>query len=484
MKNTNCILHLLIFTNMLRIKELNEMKKKGTIIFFALIIIIGVFTSLFYSFPNRENTGKESEEQDRAETFEDQLLVIAKDTYRFFEDFTNPDTGLTMDRVDVGDGDDVVEHTQTSPTNIGMYMMSTVSAVEFDLIDQDDAKEKMEVLINTLKTMDTWNGLYYNWYYTDDATQMTDWGQFISTVDNGWLTAGLIVIGQYFPELSSETDELVQNMDYSHLYDPNVGQMYGGYDAVEGSVTDHHYGMLYSETRVASYLSVGKGDVPEEHWWRLFRTFPPQDSWQSQQPEGYYETIDGIELYQGHYEYEGIKYVPSWGGSMFEALMPTLVLKENELGTTALGLNNERHVQGQIAFAEESGYSAWGFSPAALPDSYLEFGVPVLGAEGYQDHSTVTPHATFLAIEHAPEEVEMNLEVLYEWDIYGEYGFFDTVNMETGKIAQTHLALDQGMIIVSIANYLKDGVVREYFHSDPIGSNPEHLLTDETFSIH
>jgi hypothetical protein len=57
------------------------------------------------------------------------------------------------------------------------------------------------------------------------------------------------------------------------------------------------------------------------------------------------------------------------------------------------------------------------------------------------------------------------------------------VNVETGEIAKAYLALDQGMIMVSIANYLKDGVIRDYFHQDPIGKKPEELLSKEIFSI-
>ncbi|MFP3472176.1 cellobiose phosphorylase, partial [Micrococcus sp. SIMBA_144] len=80
---------------------------------------------------------------------------------------------------------------------------------------------------------------------------MTDWGQFISTVDNGWLSAGLIVVGQAYPELYDRTHALVEEMDYSTLYTPEVGQMRGGYDVAAGSYTAHHYGAFYTEPRVA-----------------------------------------------------------------------------------------------------------------------------------------------------------------------------------------------------------------------------------------
>ncbi|WP_308530772.1 glucoamylase family protein [uncultured Paenibacillus sp.] len=64
-----------------------------------------------------------------------------------------------------------------------------------------------------------------------------------------------------------------------------------------------------------------------------------------------------------------------------------------------------------------------------------------------------------------------------------KYGFYDAVNVETGELAKAYLALDQGMIMVSISNFVKDGVIRDYFHSDPIGQKPKELLEKEVFSI-
>lgn len=445
--------------------------KKVVIIALPILLIAGILSIVLL---NNSKPGVDSK-------FEKELLTVAEDTYQFFTEYTDSETGLTLDRVDVENGEVKSEH--TSPTNIAMYIVSTISASELGIISKKEAQKKIEVTLDTLEKMDKWNGLFYNWYYTKDGSLKKDWGQFISTVDNGWLTAALIVTGQYFPSLADITDPMVEKMDYSTLYDPNVGQMRGGYDVEKGKVTDHHYGMLYSETRLASYVSIGKGDAPDEHWLKLYRTFPPEFDWQSQKPGGYYETIDGVKVYQGHYEYEGIKYVPSWGGSMFEALMPALFLNEKELGTKALGLNNQHHVDAQIKFAEKNGYEAWGFSPAGIKNGYSEFGVKVLGTQGYEDKATVTPHASILALDYNADAVETNMAKLKELGAYGDYGFYDTVNLKTKEVAKSYLSLDQGMILLSITNFLEDGVIRDYFHKDEIGKNPEHLLSDEKFSI-
>ncbi|MFI8684989.1 glucoamylase family protein [Rossellomorea sp. NPDC077527] len=411
-----------------------------------------------------------------------QLKAISKNTYRYFEDFTDKQTGLTYDAVRMENGE-ITSQQFTSPTNISMYMMSTISAEEVGLISREKAVKNINKTLTSLEGMEKWNGLFYNWYYTKDASLMTDWGQFISTVDNGWLSAGLIVVGQAYPELYDRTHALVEGMDYSTLYTPEVGQMRGGYDVAAGSYTAHHYGAFYTEPRVASYIAIGKEDVPREHWWRMFRTMPESWDWQAQIPEGHTETYDGVDVFEGHYSYKGTKYVPSWGGSMFEALMPQLVLKEKELGKNALGLNNKRHVDIQIQYAKDQGYAAWGMSPAATPDNYSEFAATPLGMDGYKSDGTVTPHATFLSLEYAPMEAFKNIQALKRFDMYGKYGFLDSVNVETGEVTNAYLALDQGMTMVSIVNYLKDGVIRDYFHQDSIGKSPEDLLIKETFSI-
>ncbi|MCD7035155.1 DUF3131 domain-containing protein [Metabacillus sp. GX 13764] len=437
-----------------------------------LPLLCFVFATVFSSSVYGEAPGKDKHA----------LRMIAKQTYGYFEKFTDKKTGLTYDEVRMENDQPVSEAKHTSPTNVSMYLMSTVSAQRLGIISRKEAVTRIETTLTTLKGLKKWNGLFYNWYNIDGSLK-TDWGQFISQVDNGWLSAGLIVAGQAYKEVHKDTDALVKNMDYSKLYDPKEGQFFGGYDVALGKHTDHHYGLFYTEPRVASYIAIGKGDVPKEHWWKMFRTMPPEWDWQGQIPEGKEAVYDGVKVFEGHYTYKGTKFVPSWGGSMFEALMPSMVLKEKELGKKALGLNNERYAKLQIQYAKEKGYPAWGFSPAATPDGYSEFAATPLGTSGYKDDGTVTPHATFLALDYAPKEAMENIKALVKLKTYGKYGFYDSVNVKTGKLAKAYLALDQGMIMVSIANHTDRAVIRNLFHHDSIGRNPEDLLKKEEFSI-
>ncbi|PPA69317.1 glucoamylase family protein [Jeotgalibacillus proteolyticus] len=444
-----------------------------------MIALVSIFTLFIAILPSASATPV-NHGKDKALNAE--LKAIAKKTFTYFKDNTDPNTGLTYDEIRYTE-EGKIEAAHTSPTNIAMYMMSTISAQEMGFISKEEAVDRIQVTLNTLEGLEKWNGLYYNWYYTKDGSLKTDWGQFISQVDNGWLSAGLMVAGQAYDELNDQTSRLVEEMNYTALYDEEVGQFRGGYDAEAGKLTDHHYGLLYTEPRVGSYIAIGKGDVPSEHWWKMYRTMSPEWDWQAQIPGGYEEVYDGITVFQGHYEYNNVKFVPSWGGSMFEGLMPGIVMKEKDIGTNALGLNNQRHVDLQIQYAKDKGYKVWGFSPSATPNGYSEFAATPLGTSGYPDGATVTAHATFLALDYAPAEVRENIKALKKFDMYSKYGFYDSVNVETGEVTEAYLALDQGMIMVSIANYLKDGIIRDYFHQDPIGKKPEELLSKETFSI-
>lgn len=406
------------------------------------------------------------------------MHVLLEDTYRYFDDHTNRETGLTRDRIDIEEND-VKTYNQTSPTNIAMYLSSLVIAAEAELINYKEAEEKTALVLNTLDSLDRWNGLFYNWYVVDSKEQMSDWGKFISSVDNGWLTAALMVSAEYFYNLESHANDLINQMDYSYLYDNNIDRLYGGFDVEQNQYTNHHYGTLYSETRMASYVAIGKGDVPSDHWWKLDRTAPEEFDWQRQVPKGKFVEKENTQMFQGYYELGEERFVPSWGGSMFEALMPGLYINEKKLAEKGLGANNYQHVKLQQNFSEQKGYPLFGFSPAAIPDGYSEFGVEELGMSGYDDQATMTAHAAILAIDYDDESVKNSFKIMKEKDMYGDYGLYDSINLLTEEVTHSYLALDQGMIILALGNYLYNDIIRVYFHSHPYGKNAEPLLEED-----
>jgi hypothetical protein len=215
----------------------------------------------------------------------------------------------------------------------------------------------------------------------------------------------------------------------------------------------------------------------------MARTLPSRCSWQSLRPRGRVaKRVDGHRLAGGWYEWEGERFVPSWGGSMFEALMPRLVLDERAHAAASLGANGDAHVRVQQKWAAAQGYSVWGMSPSWRPaGGYGEHGVAVLGVLGYPS-GVVTPHASALALSADPAAAAESLRRLGErFDIYGDFGFYDAVDPIRGDVSHAYLSLDQSMTLIAIANQLKSGCVQKYFEADAIAQRVLPLLRAERF---
>ena len=206
--------------------------------------------------------------------------------------------------------------------------------------------------------------------------------------------------------------------------------------------TGHHYGTFNTEPRIASYLGIASGQIPSKHYYGTFRTFPNDNcdfAWSETKPVGEWKTYDGIRVFEGALPYRGMNIVPTWGGSMFEALMVPLFVPEEKWGPRSWGRNHPLYVRGQIEHGmDEAGYGYWGFSPSNNPaGGYREYGVDMLGMDAGSSGTTgtggytsdqertawdqaygdcragtaeptsygdgvVTPHASFLALRYAP----------------------------------------------------------------------------------
>lgn len=418
------------------------------------------------------------------------LVDTAREAYRFFEEFET-DVGLVPDFVKMDDGEVVHRKDGTSPSNIAMSMLSTVAADELGFVETEAARERLGNALDTLERLEKWNGLFYRWYDAEDGSLTADYeDRHISTVDNGHLTAVLVIVSQAYPELYDRAHDLVEEEDYSPFHSDDDGRLVGAYyfgkDDGEEGFGDWTYGYLNSEHRIASYCAIGKGDFPKRHWWQPLRTAPPGEREEdtTQNADGKWVTYDGVEVYEGHYKHDEVQYVPSWGGAMFETLMPSLYIDEDR-SEDAWAPNNRNHVRLQIEYAEERGWPVWGLSSSGKAGGYDTFGVPYAGAwaDGYRSGPWVTPHATGLAAMVDEATARENVRALRELGVDGPYGLYDAVNAETGEVAERYYSLDQGMLLCGIANAVTDGALREYFHADPIGSTPEDLLERETFTV-
>jgi hypothetical protein len=421
------------------------------------------------------------------------LERVARDTWRGLDALTDRENGLPVDNVRVlppgakaaaadASPTDVRVGDYTNVTNVGMHLAAIVAARELGLVTADEARARIVRILDTLDRLDAHRGFLYNFY---DTTTLERTSNFLSFVDLSWLATGLIVVRQAVPELAPRAGAMLDRMDFGFFHDRELGLVSHGHYVEQGVRSRYHYGVLYTEARLGVLLAIGKGDLPEAAWYRMARIFPQACDGQTLAPQDVrLERVRGHETWIGNYEWQGFRYVPSWGGSMFEALMPTLVLDEPRLAPASLGENDRVHARVQQAFASrELGYPVWGLSPSATPEGegYREYGVRVLGTRGYRG-GAVTPHAVALALAVEPEAAVAALRRLAaEFPIYGEYGFYDAVDPVTKEVAYTYLALDQSMLFLAIANHLTGGSVQRLFASDPIIARVLPLLGAESW---
>lgn len=465
------------------------------------------------------------------------LKEYAADTWRSMAAMADPRTGLVADNIG-GSLRPGSRAAYTSPTNIGAYLWSTVAARETGLITGDEARDRIAKTLRTLPTLEIHepSGMFFNWYDPATGRKLTTWPNdgstvhpFLSSVDNGWLATGLQVVIDQVPSLADAAHRVLDRMDFGYYYDPAVNQIRGGFwlEPRPGSVpgnyrggdtvyyTGHHYGAFNTEPRIASYLGIAAGQIPQKHYFGPWRTFPNEGcdwSWTEQRATGEWREYLGVPVFEGAYTYRGKRLVPSWGGSMFEALMVPLFVPEEQWGPRSWAVTHPAYVQAQIEHGlDEAGYGYWGFSPSNNPaGGYREYGVDPIGMDpgGYtsdQERTTVdygygecrpaqpaptsygqgvvTPHASFLALRYAPEAALRNLANLRaDFGAYGRGGFFDAVNVRTGELSRRYLSLDQGMVMAALGNALADDVLRAPFADGAMAERVAPLMRMEEFA--
>src|SRR5579875_1893827 len=394
------------------------------------------------------------------------LRHIAKDTWRFFKQDVDPTTHLPLDNLGPGS----TRGQYTSAANIGVYLWSVVAAHDLHLINRRQADARVLATLHEVQQLPRSHGFLYQWYDTSTGQVIVNPGQgpcpqvggttdncsFLSAVDNGWYASGLIVVRHALPDTSSLATSLLDDMDFSIFYDNRpqthcnvnhqlgdqpTGQMYGGYYAGVGPAS-YHNGAIYSDPRIAMYIGMGLHQMPGDVWWRTWRTLPPQQcatdpdfSWQGQNPGGYWTTIKDplsgkdFRVWEGHYTYPGthLNFLPTFNGGMFEALMANEVVPETRWGRHSFGLADKRAARVQIKYArQELKIPVWGMSPSSTADDtgnyfgFAEQGQKFPKGEALAQNpstdptveSTVTPHASFLALAVTPQAAYRNISAL------------------------------------------------------------------------
>jgi cyclic beta-1,2-glucan synthetase len=471
--------------------------------------------------------------KDAALPLADQVYLegIARDTWRLFERcVVVQENHLPPDNLQTNPND-MVAH-RTSPTNIGLYLLSAACARQFGWIGTQDLLSRLESTLATLGRMQRHRGHFLNWYDTQTCAPLLP--MYVSTVDSGNLSGHLLAVTQACLELAdapasqvatqrairagkqrlegllgtrtqlsaaqrkelkwrladhratrhsgrrdafaatsatSATDagpgaetrrlralasafeKMAWQADFSFLYHRKRHLFHIGYRVTEQQLDAGFYDLLASESRLTSLLAIAKGDVPVRHWASLGRPF-------------YAVGADA-----------GLR---SWSGSMFEYLMPTLVLDEPH-GSVLRGACHAALLE-QVAYARGQ-HVPWGISESAyagrdhtLAYQYAPQGVPRLALRRTPpDELVIAPYATALAAQIAPHLATGNFEALTGLAPPEQYGFIEALDFTPARRAGTEvftpvvtfMAHHQGMTIVALANVLLGGVAQRWGMANP-----------------
>ncbi|NKL04840.1 protein ndvB [Rhizobium leguminosarum bv. viciae] len=556
---------------------------------FALLWILSPVVAWYVS--------QSAETEDRlevADSVSSELRKIARRTWRYFETFTTAEQNyLPPDNIQ--ETPHVIVAARTSPTNIGVYLLSVVSGRHFGWFSFEETLERLEQTIATIDKMEKFRGHLFNWYHTD--TLQTLGPRYVSAVDSGNLAGHLIaissacrnwaeapsahmqgnldgvgdtagILGEVLADLpddrktvrplrrrleerivgfqnalaavkrehefasiriinlavlardieklaanldhevkSKQSEEvtlwaaslvkvceahisdstfdlskvdalrprlvalrdkardLAFSMDFGFLFRPERRLLSIGYRVESGELDQACNDLLASECRLTSLFGIAKGDLPTEHWYRLGRQVVPVGS-------------------------RGA--LVSWSGSMFEYLMPPLVMQER--GGGILNQTNNLVVVEQMNYARKLGIP-WGISEAAfnardhnLNYQYTNFGVPTLGLKrGLGHNAVIAPYASLLAAQYDPPGALENLQRLRKVGALGKFGFHDAVDFTPTRVPEgkkcavvyNYYAHHHGMSIAAVANVAFNGHLRELFHSDPVIEAAELLLQEK-----
>ena len=291
-----------------------------------------------------------------------------------------------------------------------------------------------------------------------------DWQRSLAKqIETARERAGHLLAG--FQQLANRAEGYFLRMDFYFLFDEQRKLLHIGYNVDSSRLDDNYYDLLASEARLASLLAIAKGDVPQSHWLYLWRPYSKVGSGRA---------------------------LLSWSGSMFEYLMPSLLLKRYP--GTLLEQSNVAAVEQQIGYGRTQN-KPWGISEAGfylfdanMNYQYRAFGVPGLGLKrGLEEDMVVAPYASLLALSIRPRAVLQNLDRLIPMEMLGLYGFYEAIDftparLPIGKESATiysYMVHHQGMSLIALVNYLQNDLMPQRLHRDPRVESCELLLQEQ-----
>lgn len=442
------------------------------------------------------------------------LREIGRRTWAYYEDFINEENNyLAPDNYQEKPFKGVAH--RTSPTNIGMGLVTNIVSYDFGYISINTVIDRLEKILGGMDKLQKYKGHYLNWY--DTTTCKPLYPRYVSTVDSGNLLGYLYLLKETLEEyknnplirreeiqslkdtykilnikdniniskyksiddyklilknelekvkmLEDENDDeeykywinkitneikekliwvdklkkdrgdsalkvkdlaplkeridkviknieiIMEDMDFTILYDKKRDLFSIGYNLEEDSLGSSYYDLLASESRIASFLAIARNEVETKHWFRLGRAMSNS--------------------YRG-------KSLVSWSGTMFEYLMPNLIMKDYD--NTLLSLTYKSVIKAQIAFARKKRVP-WGISESAYYHfdiaenyQYKAFGVSGIGLKrGIEDEIVVSPYSTIMALPIANGKAIENLRVLEKEGALRRYGFIEAIDFTQGR---------------------------------------------------
>ena len=449
-----------------------------TYIFNTPNVLIGLIVGLLWSLGPMVAYEVSKEEVETTEKRQEDLELlkeIGEKTWKFYENFVDGKNNyLPPDNFQEYPYNGVAN--RTSPTNIGFYLLSILSSRDMGFINTEKMIHLIELTLDTIEKMEKWEGHLYNWYDTGTLEPLRP--VFVSTVDSGNFISYLIVLKEGLKEYIEDFTEkqrivdlidriknIIDNTKFAPLYDEVKDLFYIGYNVKEEKVLNSYYDLLASEARISSYIAISRGEVPLKHWQRLGKPLIMENNRIS---------------------------LASWSGTMFEYLMPTLVLKNYK--NTLLDETYKTSINIQINYGNKNNIP-WGISESGffafdnrLNYQYKAFGVPTLGFQrGLKDELVISPYSTLLALKFEPDKVLENIKKLKEEGLEGEYGFFEAVDYSINRlpshldkgIVKSYMSHHQGMIFAAINNFINNDILIDRFHRDSQMKCGEFLLQEK-----
>ena len=271
-------------------------------------------------------------------------------------------------------------------------------------------------------------------------------------------------LGERLDAIALSARTMFEAMNFDFLYESERQLFAIGYRVDDGALDANCYDLLASEARLASFIAIAKEDVPAKHWFRLGRTLAPVEH--------------GSALI-------------SWSGSMFEYLMPSLVMRAP--AGSILEHTNRLIVRRQITYGRSRSVP-WGISESQFNArdmegtyQYSSFGVPDLGYKrGLGENIVIAPYATALAAMVDPAAAVANFKHLCDEGGCSTYGLYEALDYTPERIpagakvgvVRAYMAHHQAMSIIAIGNALRAGAMRTRFHAEPIVQATELLLQE------